>query len=36
MSGIITGSVFNNVFPPTLGDSTIQGFVTAIYEIGKP
>ncbi|KAI5283754.1 hypothetical protein KEM54_001887 [Ascosphaera aggregata] len=34
MSGIITGSVFNNVFPPTLGDSTIQGFVTAIYEIG--
>ncbi|KAI5298217.1 Prostaglandin E synthase 3 (Cytosolic) [Ascosphaera pollenicola] len=34
MSGIITASVFNNVFPPTLDDSTMQGFVTAIYEIG--
>ncbi|CAK4033031.1 general substrate transporter [Lecanosticta acicola] len=34
MSGIITGADFNNAFPETKDDSTWQGFVTAIYEIG--
>jgi MFS family permease len=34
MSGIISAPEFNNAFPQTRGDSTWQGFVTAIYEIG--
>lgn len=34
MSGIISAPDFNNAFPQTRGDSTWQGFVTAIYEIG--
>lgn len=34
MSGIIAAAPFNNYFPETLDDSTYQGFVTAIYEIG--
>ena len=34
MSGIISADAFNNYFPQTKGDSTWQGFVTAIYEIG--
>lgn len=34
MSGIISAPAFNNAFPQTRGDSTWQGFVTAIYEIG--
>ena len=35
MSGIITAPAFNNVFTATRGNSTMQGFVTAIYEIGN-
>ncbi|KAH9828332.1 sugar transporter STL1-like [Teratosphaeria destructans] len=34
MSGIISGTAFNNYFPQTKGDTTWQAFVTAIYEIG--
>ena len=34
MSGIITGTHFNAYFPQTKDSSTMQGFVTAIYEIG--
>lgn len=34
MSGIISAAQFNNYFPETLNNSTYQGFVTAIYEIG--
>lgn len=34
MSGIITAPDFNAYFPETLNNSTYQGFVTAIYEIG--
>lgn len=34
MSGIISADPFNNYFPETKDDSTWQGFVTAIYEIG--
>lgn len=34
MSGIITGPDFNDYFPQTKDDSTWQGFVTAIYEVG--
>ena len=34
MSGIITAPAFNDLFPATKGNSTMQGFVTAIYEIG--
>ena len=34
MSGIITAPAFNNLFTATKGNSTMQGFVTAIYEIG--
>jgi hypothetical protein len=34
MSGIITAPAFNNLFTATKRNSTMQGFVTAIYEIG--
>mgnify|MGYP001206740913 CR=1 FL=1 len=34
MSGIISAEPFNKVFPETKDDSTMQGLVTAIYEIG--
>ena len=34
MSGIISAEPFMNYFPETLKNSTWQGFVTAIYEIG--
>ena len=34
MSGIISARPFNNTFPQTKDDKTIQGFVTAIYEVG--
>ena len=34
MSGIITAPAFNNLFTATLKNPTMQGFVTAIYEIG--
>jgi MFS family permease len=34
MSGIISAAPFNDYFPETLNNSTYQGFVTAIYEIG--
>jgi hypothetical protein len=34
MSGIISAEPFMNYFPETLHNSTWQGFVTAIYEIG--
>lgn len=34
MSGIISADQFNAYFPNTKDDSTYQGFVTAIYEIG--
>ncbi|MCJ1229231.1 hypothetical protein MMC12_005896 [Toensbergia leucococca] len=34
MSGIITAPAFNNLFTATKNNSTMQGFVTAIYEIG--
>ena len=34
MSGIITAPAFNNVFTETRDNPTMQGLVTAIYEIG--
>ena len=34
MSGIISADPFMRYFPETYNDSTWQGFVTAIYEIG--
>lgn len=34
MSGIISAQPFNDYFPETKDNSTWQGFVTAIYEIG--
>jgi sugar porter (SP) family MFS transporter len=34
MSGIISGQPFMEYFPETYNNSTWQGFVTAIYEIG--
>lgn len=34
MSGIITAAPFNDMFTPTKDNSTMQGFTTAIYEIG--
>ncbi|KAI6379164.1 hypothetical protein MCOR25_002040 [Pyricularia grisea] len=34
MSGIISAPAFNKFFPETENNSTMQGFVTAIYEIG--
>ncbi|KAL8690070.1 MAG: hypothetical protein Q9224_004496 [Gallowayella concinna] len=34
MSGIITDPAFNDLFTATKDNSTMQGFVTAIYEIG--
>ncbi|KAI3391449.1 hypothetical protein diail_7338 [Diaporthe ilicicola] len=34
MSGIITAVPFNDMFEPTKNNSTMQGFTTAIYEIG--
>lgn len=34
MSGIIDAKPFNDVFTATRGDSTMQGVVTAIYELG--
>ena len=34
MSGIITAPAFNDLFTATKENSTMQGFVTAIYEIG--
>ncbi|KAI5805162.1 general substrate transporter [Geopyxis carbonaria] len=34
MSGIITSKEFNHTLPETNDDSTMQGFVTAIYEVG--
>ncbi|KAK4209694.1 hypothetical protein QBC37DRAFT_391073 [Rhypophila decipiens] len=34
MSGIITAPAFNNVFTATKDNPEMQGFVTAIYEIG--
>lgn len=34
MSGIITAPAFNNVFIETKDNSTMQGLVTAIYEVG--
>ena len=34
MSGIISAKPFNNVFPTTRDNPRMQGFVTAIYEIG--
>ena len=34
MSGIINAGPFNDMFTATKGNSTMQGFVTAIYEIG--
>ncbi|EER25578.1 Sugar transporter family protein [Coccidioides posadasii C735 delta SOWgp] len=34
MSGIISAKPFNDVFPATRDNATMQGFVTAIYEIG--
>jgi MFS family permease len=34
MSGIITAPAFADVFEETRGNSTIQGLVTSIYEIG--
>lgn len=35
MSGIIAAEPFNDYFPETKDDKTYQGFVTAIYEVGK-
>lgn len=35
MSGIITAPPFASVLKETKGNSTMQGFVTAIFEIGK-
>jgi sugar porter (SP) family MFS transporter len=34
MSGIITAVPFNNMFETTKNNSTMQGFTTAIYEVG--
>ncbi|KFY18680.1 hypothetical protein V493_08424 [Pseudogymnoascus sp. VKM F-4281 (FW-2241)] len=34
MSGIITDPVFNDYFPATRHNSTVQGITTGIYEIG--
>ncbi|KAF2086837.1 general substrate transporter [Saccharata proteae CBS 121410] len=34
MSGIINADPFNDYFPQTKNDTTYQGFVTAIYEVG--
>lgn len=34
MSGIISAQPFADIFPQVRDDSTWQGFVTAIYEIG--
>jgi len=34
MSGIIDARPFGEVFTQVQGDSTIQGVVTAIYELG--
>ncbi|EDK46768.1 sugar transporter-like protein [Lodderomyces elongisporus] len=34
MSGLISGDQFNKEFPPTKGNATIQGAVTACYELG--
>jgi hypothetical protein len=34
MSGIISAEPFMQYFPETYHNSTWQGFVTAIYEIG--
>ncbi|KAF3766817.1 putative hexose carrier protein [Cryphonectria parasitica EP155] len=34
MSGIISAAPFNDMFPATRDNSTMQGFTTAIYEIG--
>jgi MFS family permease len=34
MSGIITAPAFNAMFEATKDNSTMQGLVTAIYEIG--
>jgi len=34
MSGIISAPAFNNVFEATRDNPTMQGLVTAIYEIG--
>ncbi|EEP81318.1 hypothetical protein UREG_06183 [Uncinocarpus reesii 1704] len=34
MSGIISAEPFNAAFPETKDDSTMQGLVTAIYEVG--
>lgn len=34
MSGIITAAPFNDMFEPTKNNSTMQGFTTAIYEVG--
>lgn len=34
MSGIINAKPFNDVFTATRDNSTMQGTVTAIYEIG--
>ncbi|KAK7756223.1 hypothetical protein SLS62_001816 [Diatrype stigma] len=34
MSGIISAPAFNNMFEATRDDATMQGLVTAIYEIG--
>lgn len=35
MSGIISADPFNAAIPQTKGNKTMQGFVTAIYEVGK-
>ena len=34
MSGIISADPFNDVFPETRDNPTMQAMVTAIYEIG--
>lgn len=34
MSGIISAKPFNDVFPETRDNATMQAFVTAIYEVG--
>ncbi|KAL8948751.1 MAG: hypothetical protein Q9222_005090 [Ikaeria aurantiellina] len=34
MSGIITAPAFNDLYPATKDNSTMQAFVTAIYEVG--
>lgn len=35
MSSIIDAKPFNTVFPATDNNSTMQGTVTAIYEVGE-